>query len=197
MVNDGSEMVEVSDARLLAGMRLGQRDAFESLFARHWRTVFGILFRLVGSREEAEDLSQEVFVKLYRNPPVLRDQPSIAPWLHRVATNLGYNALRKGAREAARQQRAQRFAEVEEEAGFTAVDPERASLAREERMAVRRALAEMSEREQACLVLRHSGLSYAEVAESLGVRASSVGTILARAEEHFREVYERLHGGAR
>ncbi|HEX9016076.1 MAG TPA: sigma-70 family RNA polymerase sigma factor [Chloroflexota bacterium] len=189
--------MHLSDARLLAGIRLGEREAFESLFSRHWRTVFGILFRLVGGKEEAEDLAQEVFVKLYRNPPDLRDQVTVAPWLYRVATNLGYNALRKGSRDTARQERAQRLAEVEQAAGFGIVDPERASLIEEERSAVRQALAALSEREQACLVLRHSGLSYSEVAESLGVRASSIGTILARAEEHFREVYERLQGGAR
>lgn len=192
MVEDGSETVQITDARLLAGLRLGERDAFESLFARHWRTVYGILFRLVSSREEAEDLAQEVFVRLYRNPPDLREQPILTPWLYRVATNLGYNALRKGTRESQRQERAQRLAEVDEAAGLSAIDPEHASILGEERMAVRRALAGLSEREQACLVLRHSGLSYAEVAASLGVQANSVGTILARAEEHFRRVYEGL-----
>jgi|SRR5450756_152310 len=200
MVEDGSETVQLTDARLLASLRLGERDAFGPLFARHWRTVHGILFRLVSSREEAEDLAQEVFVRLYRNPPELRDQPTLAPWLYRVATNLGYNALRKGTRETQRQERVQRLAGVEEAAGLGAVDPEHASIASEERMAVRRALAELSEREQACLVLRHSGLSYSEVAASLGVQAGSVGTILARAEEHFRRVYEGLqevHDGMR
>ena len=192
MVEDGSERVQLSDARLLAGLRLGERDAFESLFQRHWRTVFGVLFRLVGSKEEAEDLSQEVFVRLYRNPPDLRDQTTIAPWLYRVATNLGYNALRKGTRETLRHQRVERLVEAEESAGLYAIDPERASLVEEDRMAVRRALSQLSEREQACLVLRHSGLSYAEVASALGVQAGSVGTILARAEEHFRRTYEGL-----
>ncbi len=197
MVEDGSETVQLSDARLLAGLRLGETNAFESLFTRHWRTVYGVLFRLVGTREEAEDLAQEVFVRLYRNPPELRDQPTLAPWLYRVATNLGYNALRKGSRESQRQQRVQRLADAEEAAGLDTVDPERASLVEEERLSVRRALSELSEREQACLVLRYSGLSYAEVAAALGVQAGSVGTILARAEEHFRGVYEGLQGGAR
>lgn len=192
MVEDGSETVQLTDARLLASLRLGERDAFGPLFARHWRTVHGILFRLVSSREEAEDLAQEVFVRLYRNPPELRDQPTLAPWLYRVATNFGYNALRKGGREAKRLERAQRLAGVEEAAGLHSVDPEHASLTEEARLAVRSALALLSEREQACLVLRHSGLSYAEVAAVLGVATGSVGTLLARAEERFRRVYERL-----
>ncbi|MGI5836912.1 MAG: sigma-70 family RNA polymerase sigma factor [Chloroflexota bacterium] len=196
MVENEGQRVQLTDSMLLAGLRSGERDAFEPLFNRHWRTVYGVLFRLTGSREEAEDLAQEVFVRLYRNPPALGNQPSLAPWLYRVATNLGYNALRKGTREARRQERVQRLADTEQAAGLGAVDPEQESMAQEERLAVRKALAQLSEREQACLVLRHSGLSYAEVASALGVRTGSVGTLLARAEERFRRVYESLRGGA-
>jgi len=191
MVEDGGERVQITDAGLLAGLRSGEERAFESLFVRHWARVHGVLFRLVGSREEAEDLAQEVFVRLYRNPPDPRDQPDLAPWLYRVATNLGYNALRKASREARRHEKAHRLAEVDEAAGLHAEDPEGASLAQEERRAVRDALAQLSEREQACLVLRHSGLSYAEVAAALGVQVGSVGTLLARAEDRFRGVYQR------
>ena len=128
----------------------------------------------MGRKEDAEDLAQEVFVRLYRKPPELRDEPTLAPWLYRVATNLGYNALRKGARESQRQERAQRLSDVEEAAGLHAANPEEASLAAEERVSVRAALSQLSEREQACLVLRHSGLSYAEVAAAMGVQILSL-----------------------
>jgi RNA polymerase sigma-70 factor, ECF subfamily len=192
VIEDQENRVQLTDARLLAGLHSGEESAFESLFSRHWRTVYSILFRLVGCKEEAEDLTQEVFVRLFRTPPDLRDQPTLAPWLYRVATNLGYNALRKGARETQRQERMQRLSDVEEAAGLRETSPEQASLAEEERRSVRAALSQLSEREQACLVLRHSGLSYAEVAASLGVQIGSVGTILSRAEEHFRKVYGGL-----
>ncbi len=192
LVENEGDQVQLTDARLLASLRSGEEAAFESLFAKHWAMVYRILFRLIGSREEAEDLAQEVFVRLYRNPPELRDRLDLAPWLYRVATNLGYNTLRKGIRETKRQQQIQRFSETEEAAGLCGNDPEQASLAQEDRRAVRQALALLPEREQACLVLRHSGLSYAEVAAALGVQANSVGTLLARAEERFRRVYVRL-----
>ncbi len=192
LVENEGDRLQLSDARLLAGLRSGEKVAFEMLFARHWRRVYGVLFRLMGSREEAEDLAQELFVRLYRNPPDLREHPSLAPWLYRVATNLGYNTLRKENRESRRQERMQRLSDAEEAAGLHASDPESASLAEEERRTVRRALAKLSEREQACLVLRHSGLSYAEVAAALEVQPGSVGTLLARAEERFRRVYEGL-----
>lgn len=197
MVEDGGERLQLTDARLLAGLRSGEQSAFEGLFSRHWPTVYAVLFRLVGSREEAEDLAQEVFVRLYRNPPDRLDRSDLAPWLYRVATNLGYNALRREAREARRRERSQQLAAAENRGEGRAGDPEVLTLAAEERLAVRRALAELSEREQACLVLRHSGLSYAEVAAAIGVQVGSVGTLLARAEERFRRVYQGSDGGAR
>lgn len=192
MLEDEGDRLQLSDVALLAGLRGGEEAAFESLFTRHWHMVYGILFRMVGSREEAEDLAQEVFVRLYRNPPSLREHPTLGPWLYRVATNLGYNALRKGQRETRRQERAIRLSRAEESSGVNVVDPEDASMAEEERRTVRQALARLSEREQACLVLRHSGLSYAEVAGALGIKVGSVGTLLARAEERFRKAYEGL-----
>ena len=194
VIENEDQQVQFTDSMLLAGLRSGEKSAFESLFNKHWRTVYSVLFRLTGCREEAEDLAQEVFVRLYRNPPVLGDQASLAPWLYRVATNLGYNALRSGARQARRQERVKRLADVEDAAGLRVADPEGVSLVEEERRAVREALSQLSEREQACLVLRHSGLSYAEVAAALGVQTGSVGTLLARAEARFRKVYEALQG---
>jgi RNA polymerase sigma-70 factor, ECF subfamily len=191
-MDDGTEAVQTTDTLLLKGLRSGEKGAFEPLFARHWHRVYGVLFRLVGTREEAEDLAQEAFLRLYRNPPSLDGDADLSPWLYRVATNLGYNALRTGGREARRQERAEGYARVDEAVGRDAADPERSAVVAEERQAVRRALTALSEREQACLVLRHSGLSYVAVAAAVGVQASSVGTLLARAEDRFRRAYERL-----
>ncbi len=192
MIENGGDGVQITEARLLAGVRSGQETAFESLFTRHWPAVYSVLYRLTGRREEAEDLAQEVFVRLYRNPPNLRGEGDLAPWLYRVATNLGYNALRRGSRETRRYEKVGRLAGADEAAGLHAPDPEIESLAAETRGMVRQALAQLSEREQACLVLRHSGFSYAEVAAALGVQTSSIGTLLARAEARFRRAYERL-----
>ena len=68
-MNDGTEAVQTTDTLLLKGLRSGEKEAFEPLFARHWQRMYGVLFRLVGTREEAEDLAQEAFLRLYRNPP--------------------------------------------------------------------------------------------------------------------------------
>ena len=66
-----------------------------------------------------------------------------------------------------------------------------AELRQEEQAEVRRALAELPERQRTCLLLRHSGYSYAEIAATLGVATGSVGVLLARGEQAFRAIYRR------
>jgi RNA polymerase sigma-70 factor (ECF subfamily) len=123
----------------------------------------------------AEDLALEAFWRLYRRPP--RDL-NLAGWLYRVATHLGLNALRS-------RKRRRRY---EEEAGAlefplgSPLDPAAQVEATEQRRAVQQALAIMSSRSAQLLLLRHSGLTYAETAAALGVAASSIGTLLAPAQ---------------
>lgn len=162
-------------------------DSFEDLFLRHWHTVYAVLFRLVGTREEAEDLAQEAFFRLYQKPLPPARTNNVGGWLYRVATNLGYNALRSRRRRDAREARV-----VDSPAP---AQPLEQVLAAEEAAEVRRALAQLGERQQACLVLRYQGFSYAEIAESLGVSPASVGTILARAEAELRRRYFESRGG--
>ena len=181
------------DAHLLDEESQGEpraaRALFERRFESHWGAVFGVLYRLTGTREEAEDLAQEVFLKLYQRGPGGERDASVGGWLYRVATNVGYNALRARRRRVAREERVAAAEASSDEAPLAAV------VAAEERAAVRAVLATLPERQQSCLVLRHGGLSYAEVAEALGVAPGSVGTILARAEREFRKRYEARRGG--
>jgi RNA polymerase sigma-70 factor (ECF subfamily) len=110
---------------------------------------------------------------------------NLGGWLYRVAVRLGYNALRS----------ARRRAQYEIAAGRDALDrdappdPAAAAEQAEERARVRAALKRMPERSAQLLILRHSGLSYQEVAAALGLAPGSVGTLLARAEAEFEKLY--------
>ena len=164
--------------------------AFEAAFHQHWPKVYGVIFRLVGERAEAEDLALEAFWRLYRRAPRLIPDGNLGGWLYRVATNLGFNALRARRRRGAYEQQAGKWT-LEDNAGL---DPSLEAERNEERKQVRIALGRMKPRSARLLVLRHSGLSYAELAEVLKVAPSSIGTMLARAEEQFEEHYRRLEG---
>jgi RNA polymerase sigma-70 factor (ECF subfamily) len=157
----------------------------DALFQQHWSRICGLLYRMLGDWAEAEDLALEAFVRLYRRPP--SEQGNLGGWLYRVATNLGFNALRT-------RQRRQKY---EQEAGIAALErelpanPATSVEHDQERQQVRATLAAMKPRSAQVLVLRYSGLSYAEIAMALGVAPTSVGTLLARAEQEFESVYQK------
>lgn len=178
----GSETI--NDSLLLAQLASGDTTSFDTLFLRHYDRVYGLLFRLVGTRAEAEDLAQEAFIKLHAHARSgrFRSDENTAAWLYRVAMNLGYNALRDQKR---RQQR-DRYLVPENAAG---VGMEQVVATEEERAAVRATLARLPQRQAQLLILRQMGFSYAECAEICGIAPGSVGTLLARAAEAFRLAY--------
>ena len=164
--------------------RLKDRLAFEDLFLQHWGRVFGVLFRLTGDRAEAEDLALETFWRLWQRPPA--QEQSLGGWLYRVATNLGYNALRAAGRRLRYEESAGRDALDANESANPASETEQ----KEARLRVRQILSKMPERQARLLILRHSGLSYQEIADALNLSASSVGTLLGRAEKEFIQLYD-------
>jgi RNA polymerase sigma-70 factor (ECF subfamily) len=162
----------------------------EAVFRQHWSRVYSVLFRLVGDGDEAEDLALETFWRLYRRSPAL-DEDRLGGWLYRVATNLGFNALRSRRRRL----------RYEDRAGASAIedgrpiDPAQALEQSQERQRVQATLERMKPRSARLLVLRYSGLSYAQIAEAMGVAPGSVGTLLARAEEEFERCFQQVEGG--
>jgi RNA polymerase sigma-70 factor (ECF subfamily) len=161
---------------------------FEAIFLEHWPRVYGVLLRLVGDHAEAEDLALETFWRLHNRPPQQPSTLNEGGWLYRVATNLGLNAIRAWKRRERYELEAGRW---DAEANADA-DPEGAAAQAEERRRVRLVLRDMDQRQSRLLILRHSGLSYRELAAALGVSVNSIGTLLARAEREFERRYRRV-----
>jgi len=173
------------------GARPWEETAFEALFRTHFGGVYRLVFRIVGSRPEAEDLVQETFVRCYRNgSPTDAAFPTRA-WLYRVATNLALNAQRDRRRLRARHERA---AVVEAAAQDPAWDPIDGIAREEERARVRQILDTLHPRQSRLLILRHAGLSYQELAQTLDIAPGSVGTLLTRAEAAFEKLYRSATG---
>ncbi len=172
-----------SDALLLARWREGDETAFADIFLQHYAPLVRLLSPLLGSVDEAEDIAQETFWRLYRRPLHEGREHNLSGWLIRVATRLAYNTLRERVRREKRQEiwRTQRP---------TADNPEEEALAEETRREVQQALAKLPLRQAQILFLRHQGYTYAELAAIVGVKESSVGTLLARAERAFAKHYK-------
>lgn len=156
--------------------------AFEALFRREYARVVGIARRIVRDADEAEDVAQDVFVAFYRKHPA--DAGYAPAWLHAAAAHTALNAIRSRDRRGRRET-------VHATAHDVTVDPAHRAEESETKTEVRAALARMAEREAALLALRYSGLSYEEIAAALGLRRSSIGTLLRRAEDAFRREVKR------
>lgn len=184
------------DTLLLQRMEQGDRVSFDTLFYRYYDRVYGALFRLVGNRVEAEDLTQEVFLTLYQKPPRGAREHNVGAWLYRVATNMGYNHIRGRQRQWQRNRLLTPGADPSQGTVWDD-DPAQAVEQRETAARVRRALAALTQRQVQLLLLRQIGLSYAELAEVCAVAPGSVGTLLARAGAAFRQQYARQQPPAR
>jgi RNA polymerase sigma factor (sigma-70 family) len=148
---------------------------FEELFDDVYPALHRYCIRMTSDSDVAEDAAQEAFVRLLEKN-VQGDPPGLRAWLFKVATHV----LRDRARVRDNRSRLLEENPVSPEPHDT---PDEV-VEREERVArVRRALDSLTERDRTILLLREEGFSYREVAEAVGVKASSVGTLLARARE--------------
>ena len=167
----------------------GVAEWFDALFEAHYSRVVAMIGRLTGDRGQAEEIAADAFTKLSQQSTALGDRAAWTAWLYRVATNAGLDAIRSNVRRKRREETAQ--AEQMRTTAGGALD----DLLRAERCAqVRDALSALKPRDAQILLLRASGLAYKEVAETLGVPAGSIGTMLARAEAEFERRFRARHG---
>jgi RNA polymerase sigma factor (sigma-70 family) len=168
--------------------------AFESFFRANYGTVLRIARGVVGDAHLAQDVAQEVFIAAQRRFPDAGagagGSDHAANWLRIAAVHTGLNSVRGSRRRERRQLRAGSLAT----AGAAPFGPEDLVMDEVGRQEVRDALSRLPRRSATVLVLRHSGLSYAEVAEAMGVGTGQVGTMLRRAEASLRK---EIEGGAR
>jgi RNA polymerase sigma-70 factor (ECF subfamily) len=168
-------------AGLSAPRRSAVRADLEQVFRTAYPRVVAVAARVLGSRDEAEDVAQEVFLTFGRSSVPAGEA---LPWLSVAAAHTALNHLRSDRRRASR--------EVAARDGDT-VGPDVADavVTLDERLRVRAALARLPRRQAVVLVLRHSGLSYAEVAAAVDLSPGSVGTIVRRAESALRKELNR------
>jgi RNA polymerase sigma-70 factor (ECF subfamily) len=165
-------------------------DRFVEVFRLRYAELVRLVARVLGDRAEAEDVVQETMAGLADHEVLDRPDGEVAAWLRRVCLNASFNRLRTLQRSADRMRRSAAADRPLQYADTTG--PQLAQVVRaEERAAVRVALGRLPERQRMCLLLRHSGYRYAEIAAALDIAQGSVGVLLARGERAFRTYYEQ------
>lgn len=167
------------DRALVERLCRGERDALRELYERHGAQVYRLCLRLLGSAPDAEDLTQEVFLKLFERARSFDGRARFTTWIHRLTVNTCLHRIEK---EGLR--RAQPLPAEDEEPADTGAAPGDALERREERGALEALLARLAPEQRAVLVLREvEGLSYREIAEVLSIPVGTVMSRLARARE--------------
>ena len=164
----------------------GERETpFDRLFTAEYSRVVAIARHVLGDPHEAEDVAQDVFCSFYRLHS--SEAAYAAAWLHRASAHAALNVVR-GKKRRRQRESDQAMSDAALSRGSEPyVDPQHAVETDESRREVREALGRIPEKSAAVLVLRYSGLSYAEVAQALGVGTGQVGTLLRRAEVALRK----------
>jgi len=164
---------------------------FDELFERYNSMVFGLAYHILGDREEALDVAQEVFLAIYRKMGTFRGESSLKTWIYRIAVRRAANRFRWWNRLRRRgtvslEEHLSKNPEREMARDYTskAQSPEDALLRQEEREEVKRMLNELPLQQRVAVIMRDiDGLSYEEIAESLNVSLGTVKSRIARGRE--------------
>lgn len=185
------------DVRLMLEVRNGNAAAFEELVMRYQTRVLAVLENLVGNRHQSEDLTQEVFLRVYRAREGYEPNAKFATWLFRIVNNVAMNALRSRTR---RREQTVPFRPGDSQ-HFSALDdaiqvpsgqmPARRLDKMEVREMVRMAMEALNERQRlAVLLCKFEGMSYADIATAMKMSPKAVKSLLSRARLRLREVLE-------
>ena len=183
-----SDPIEDPDAELVDRWQAGDESAFETLVHRHQRRVFGLVIRMLGDRQEAEDVAQEAFLSLHRHGHRFRREARFSTFVYRVAANAALNRRRSLGRKRAREEALAR----RQDAGFdlpsSPRDPENATAGGEIQAQVQEALLKLSEDLRAAIILYDiEGQSYGDIAKALKIPEGTVKSRIHRARNALRE----------
>jgi RNA polymerase sigma-70 factor (ECF subfamily) len=176
----------VDSAQALERAIAGDRAAFDELILGYQGRVLMTAWRLLGSEEDAQDATQEVFLRLYRHLRRVDPKRPLLPWLYRMTVNVCHDTHRK-------RRRSNTLAAEELDPATLAIDPSGEITRAEQKRIIAVALKTLTEKERAAVVLRDiEGLSTAEVASTLGSSETTVRSQISMARVKIRKFVDRL-----
>jgi RNA polymerase sigma-70 factor (ECF subfamily) len=180
----------MDDANWVKKAQKGDSTAFEQLVLAHQNQIYRLCFRMLGNAEDAADMTQETFLKAWRNLDRFQGDAAFSTWLYRLASNCCLDFLRSQKRRPTVSMTTEDDDGEEQtiEVADDSATPEEELLLKEERSEIARAMASLDEEQRQILSLRVvNDLSYTEIAEILDIKEGTVKSRLARARENLRK----------
>ncbi|QMV20255.1 sigma-70 family RNA polymerase sigma factor [Granulicella sp. 5B5] len=182
----------LTDAEVMLELRAGNMAAFDVLLQKYRKPIVHFMYRMVHNQAVAEELAQEVFLRVYRSRETYRAEARFSTWLYRIATNLGVNHARD-----TRHERSASTVYLDEPDAETGTTPDVADatpsaeaniLRRERMMAIRQHVMALPERQKtAVLMHKYEGMDYKQIGEVLKLSESATKSLLFRAYQTLRE----------
>ena len=183
---------ETSDAQIMLRVKAGDQSAFDYLVEKYRRPMISFMYRMARNAAAAEDLAQEVFLRVYRSRENYEANAKFTTWLYRIATNLAVNHARDTRHE--RPEVTVSLDEPDEETGTTIELPdgnltaEQAMVRRERLLAIRRKVEALPELQRLAVVMhKYQQMDYKQIADVLKKSESATKSLLFRAYETLRE----------
>ena len=181
----------LSDAQVMLRVKAGDQSAFEYLVQKYRRPMLSFMYRMAHNTAAAEDLAQEVFLRVYRSRETYEASAKFTTWLYRIASNLAVNHARDTRHE--RPETTVSLDEPDQETGLTMDVPdssltaEEAIVRRERLAAIRQRVQALPERQRIAVVMhKYQQMDYRQIAEVLKLSESAIKSLLFRAYETLR-----------
>ncbi len=184
-------MQESSDLQMiLQKAKNGDMLAFEQLVLRHEKIVYHVALRMMSNAEDAQDLSQEIWIKIYRSLDRFDGMSAFSTWIYRIAVNACIDEMRKrkGKQSISMEEAAEKDDGIGLQIADEGVTPEESFMQKEAYQELLSAMEKLSPEHKAVLILRDvKGLSYEEIAEIMNLQEGTVKSRLFRARGNLRE----------
>lgn len=180
------------NVRLMLRVKVGDVRAFEQLVELHQRSVIGTVARMLNNVDDAHDVAQQVFVRVWRSAPRYEPSAKFTTWLFTIMRNLVFNEMRRRSRKREVSMEEQKEEQHLEHAASTRTHPDVTAEQAELESAIDRAIQSLPEKQRLAVTLRRDlDMPYEEICEILGMSLSAVKSLLFRARNDLKE---RLKG---
>ena len=186
MLNEVAMYKNLDDFELINKILSGDNDAFSEIVTRYKNLVYSVILRMINDYEEANDISQEVFIKVYKNLAKYQPEYKFSTWIMRITTNHVIDYLRK------RKQETVNIEDVDYELSSSS-NPEREYLEKEQSEIFAKAIGKLPEMYRLPIVLYHiKRFSYQEIADMLNIPLSKVKNRIFRGRRLLKDILERM-----